>query len=162
MSNPSERSLNIPPAQKFVQNLDLKFEWQFVGPLLEKEVVVTRGWRRVGGWKPPRQFANSVLAAEFFPDRWPPELVIAGSEQKTHDDLRAKFPSTDSRLSGEIIRIGNQPFSLFLMDSVSRRNNLSFPLIKRPPTEIIAWLYSQNYVPLTALAEIIIPKQSFE
>lgn len=71
-----------------------------IKPFVNREVSLTIGARlndNEHAWsvaKEERRFIDLVLAAELFPDRNPPEILIAESESETHETLRERYSQT--------------------------------------------------------------------
>lgn len=99
----------------------------------------------------------SVFAAEIFPDRNPPAIVISDNEADIHDELRAKYPSNEPRISAEVIHaIADTQF--IRLDPISLRSNLVDVPTKAPLEKIVRLISENGYIPVDANFEIISPK----
>lgn len=126
--------------------------WSFLAKVIaaDKNLFVVNRVSKINRefWTDSPRVTQAILAAEFFADSTPPQLLIAGSILETHDDLRAKHPSAAPRVSGDVIHVKNFPFTFFCIDAVDH-NCRELPT-KAQLTEVIEWFLSQNIVPLDA------------
>ncbi len=139
--------------------------WNILKEQLLMEVYRTRGVRLTSKdeaqfkkMMSKRTFVTQVRASELFPDRNPPEIIKARSEVEVHNDLRARFPSQEPRLSGEIVEseVGN----FFLFDTFFVK--LGKPIVPTQASfaEIISFVLDQGLIPVDAGFNIIPPPQT--
>lgn len=97
---------------------------------------------------------KSVFAAEVYPDRNPPEIIISGDELDIHDDLHAKYPSGDTRISGKVV-IETTGLSYFMLDPISLAYNITRVPTTASCTEVANLLLQNGYIPVDSEFEII-------
>jgi hypothetical protein len=147
-------------AFRFLNEPINSINWKFVSPLIIVEMMLLKGARleRSKGKESQvkrRQHIDLLLAAEFFPDENPPKLVVAESEDELHADLRERFPSRASRLSGEILEIRNQQSRFFTIDAISM--GLTETLSTEATLgEVVEQLLSKDIVPLDAQLNLVL------
>lgn len=98
-------------------------------------------------------FIDKVYASEIFPDRNPPEIVIAESMTENHDDIRDRNPSTEPRLSGEVIHARHLKF--FMLDALFVSENIISTPTKSTAGEIAKILLDKNFIPVDANFDFI-------
>ena len=100
-----------------------------------------------------------LIAAELFPDRNPPEMLIAESESETHDDLRKRhkeaYPDTEPRISGDIVtELGGKKF--FKMDGIMVSvGATTFFGVKSELEDVVEILLDMGLVPIDAECKMV-------
>lgn len=103
-----------------------------------------------------RRCVSSLLAAELYPDRKTPELIVGRDESETHETIRARRPSSEPHLSAEQFTLTNLGHIKFLsLDVVILDIGVTeLPTEKQLP-KVARWLYDQNIVPVDSEYRII-------
>jgi hypothetical protein len=109
--------------------------------------------------KDKMKLVTSTTAAELFPDRTPPELLIALTELEDHDDIRKRHklthPFSEPRILGNIVSV--QGLLLFTIDSVIVGiGKLTLPT-KKNINEVIEILLNLGYIPVDPIFHLITP-----
>jgi len=105
------------------------------------------------------KIVTSTTAAELFPDRTMPELLIALTDLEDHDDIRERHkkthPFNEPRISGNIVSV--QGLLLFTIDSVIVGiGELTLPT-KKNINEVIEILLNLGYIPVDPIFNLIAP-----
>ena len=140
-----------------------KGTWRKTRRTLSNELARTKGRR------PQREFesedelrsdlhrilANKILAAEIYPDRNPPQIIVAESEVELHSDMRAKLKTTprERRFSGEVVILG--PATFFSLDAVDLSSDDLTAPTETPLDQVTDFLLSEGYIPVDANFELI-------
>lgn len=141
-------------------NVAAKANWGvFLKNFIRPEVQRTIGARVRKRMPVGRKIVSSVMAAELFPDRNPPEMLIAESELETHDDLRNKYgrthPETEPRISGDIFTEQSGK-NFFRMDGIMLSiGATTFFGMRSDLNDVIEILLSKGLVPTDAEYKIV-------
>lgn len=108
------------------------------------------------------RIVTSTTAAELFPDRTTPELLLALTELEDHNDIRERHKSThpfnEPRISGNIVNV--QGLLLFTIDSVVVGiGDLTLPT-KKNINEVIEILLNLGYIPVDPIFHLVAPAES--
>lgn len=123
---------------------------RFIGP----EIKATKAARLMGGsmieFAPKsRRHVTSLLAAELYPDRETPELIVGRDESETHEAIRARGPATEARVSAEQFKLKNLDHIEFLsLDPVILEIGVTTLPTETQLPKVAEWLYDQNIVPV--------------
>lgn len=108
------------------------------------------------------ELISSIYAAELFPDRTIPELLIALDELEDHDDLRKRYqlthPQSEPRISGNIVDV--QGLQLFTIDPVVVEIGIFTLPTKKGLPEVIEILLDMGYIPVDPAYRLITPEMT--
>ena len=100
-----------------------------------------------------RIIVDKVLAAELFPLDDKPSIVIAETELETHEDIRERNVSSEKRLSGEVVTVGE--YNYFMVDAFLRTEGPTSLSSELSINEVADMLLEKGYIPVNANFEII-------
>jgi len=147
---------------RFLQEQEISYStFSMMKDMLLAEVLATRGKRlsvssdeELYANLTKRELASKIYSAELFPDREEPKIIKAESEFITHDQLRESHPSSETRLSGEVVFTGfEDEMKFFMFDAFTRGGVRSQG--KATINDVVEYLLGEGYIPVDALFEAI-------